>query len=44
MISLIHPKLNMQNSQLLENEIKEDIDLEEYHELIQLYSDHDEAP
>jgi hypothetical protein len=43
MKNLNPPKLNMQNSQLQENEIEEDIEYDEYDELIRLYSDHEEG-
>ena len=45
MISLNPRKLNMLNQQLLENEdfFEEDIEYDEYDDLIQLYSDHEEG-
>jgi len=43
MKNLNPPKLNMQNLQLQENEIEEDIEYDEYDELIRLYSDHEEG-
>jgi hypothetical protein len=45
MKNLNHLKLNTQNLQFPENEevLEEDIEYDEYHELIQLYTDHEEG-